>query len=47
MMILLYSMCSKGDHSVVQVFQKRTSDFRDLKGTLGQNGGAGKRKHRQ
>ena len=35
MMILLYSMCSEAckehkDHSVVQVFQKRTSDFRDL-----------------
>ena len=35
MMILLYSMCSEAckeheDHSVVQVFKKRTSNFRDL-----------------
>jgi hypothetical protein len=35
MMILLYSMCSEAckehkDHSVVQVFQKRTSDFRNF-----------------
>merc|ERR1712224_544970 len=35
MMILLYSMCSEAckehkDHSIVQVFQKRTSIFRDF-----------------